>query len=97
MKRLRKLYNDANSLYDLLHEYVGDCDRAFEITFSMFNEAVDQLSERMDDHTEDGYSTINWFIYDNDWGFNEFVYGINGKDYVVADFNSLWDVLTEGK
>ena len=97
MKRLKELYTDIDNLYDKLHDCVGDCDKGFESTFSVFTEAVRQLSERVNDNDPKDWSTISWYIYDNDWGFNEYTIEINGKEFVVNDIETLWEAINYGR
>jgi len=95
MKKLEKKYKETEKLFDTLYTTVGDCEKAYELTFSLLDDVVQQLQERLGDGGADGMGWISWFIYDDLWGDNNYEVSYDGNTYEVGDYETLWKVITD--
>ena len=95
MKKLNKKYKEIDKMFDMLYTIVGDCENAYELTFGLFDDIVNQLQERLGDDGADGMGWISWFIYDDLWGANNYEVSYDGNTYEVGDYETLWKVITD--
>ena len=95
MTSLKKKHDKCDKVFDALYEDIGECDKLCDVIYGAFDDAIEQLSQRMNDDTTNRWGTIEWFIYDNNWGQSGLTIGIDGKDYEVNDYGQLWDIMTE--
>jgi hypothetical protein len=95
MKKLEKKYKETEKMFDMLYTCVCDCDKAYELTFSLFDDVVEQLQERLGDGGADGMGWISWFVWDDLWGTNNMEVSYDGCTYEVGDYETLWKVITD--
>lgn len=90
MKKIKELDEKVTRLISLGFDINSEI---IEIISSFCHEMIKKLEEEM----EDKFSTIDWYIYENEWGKRNFTITHHEnkieKEYVFKNENDLYDYL----
>jgi len=93
LKRLEERYTSVSSLFDKLDEIVGCTIEGplFDETWKTIDLSIEVLSESIGIYSDDLY----WFVYDNNFGYNEYSVEVDGKEYKIDSIESYADYVIE--
>lgn len=96
MLTYQKIDRDLSELADMVIDFFEGKYRLSELTYSLFQSAFESH------YTKEGIEWIDWFIYEANWGLQDFnkgsdkaKWGANDVDGnpIAYSFESLWELL----
>lgn len=96
--KIQQLYEydtEIENMLNSLKDTMGDCIESpiMALMFKLFNYSQDLIEQLIDDNGE----WVNWFIYENNWGKNQFAVRLPEweNDMIVENIDDLLFVIKE--
>lgn len=92
MDKFKEQYRKSEEWIDKVCDVFDNTDYWYEHIY--LNVVISTIETAMDCKVErDGYTWITWWIYEDDFGKNEWTVEINGKKYVPVTHENLYELI----
>ena len=93
METLKDLYDKADKITDVL----GVENEVMNVIYETFEYAVELTEQKYDNntyHVDGGW--ISWYVYENEWGENEYEAGYDKKVKPIKNYEDLYELIQIG-
>ena len=94
MDKFEKQYRKSEEWVDKIYTLFGGIDPIYE--YNYLDLCIDILEKAMGCDVDDvGYTWISWWMFEDDFGKNEWVVEVNGKKYTPVTHEELYELIAE--